>query len=163
MNQGVTGSKLWVLALVLIAAVSMIAVGAYGQAISGDLVGTVFDKSGAVIPNATVTAVNVATNVKTTTTTTASGEYRFGNLLVGKYDMTVSATGFTSTALRGLPIELNKTATANITLEIGQVATTVEVSGAAPLIDTTTAQVETSYEAKQLQDLPAASTGLAES
>ncbi|HKN35832.1 MAG TPA: carboxypeptidase regulatory-like domain-containing protein [Terriglobales bacterium] len=160
MNQGVTGSKLWVLALVLIAAVSMIAVGAYGQAISGDLVGTVFDKSGAVIPNATVTAVNVATNVKTTTTTTASGEYRFGNLLVGKYDMTVSATGFTSTALRGLPIELNKTATANITLEIGQVATTVEVSGAAPLIDTTTAQVETSYEAKQLQDLPAASTGL---
>jgi carboxypeptidase family protein len=160
MNQGVIGSKLGVVALVLIAALSMGAVCAFGQAISGDLVGTVFDKSGAVIPNATVTAVNVATNVKTTTTTTASGEYRFANLLVGNYDLTVAASGFTTTAVRRLAVELNKTATANITLEIGQVATTVEVSGAAPLIDTTTAQVETTYEPRQAQDIPAATVGL---
>src|SRR5690349_18668413 len=53
---------------------------AFGQAISGDLVGTVTDKSGAVVPNATVTATNEATNVKASTTTNSSGEYRFSNL-----------------------------------------------------------------------------------
>ena len=132
----------------------------WGQAISGDLVGTVYDKSGAVIPNAGVTAVNVATNVKTTTTTQTSGEYRFTNLLVGKYDVTVAASGFSAATMRSVAIELNKTATANFTLEVGQLATTLEVSGSLPLIDTTTAQVETVYESKQVQDLPSASIGL---
>jgi hypothetical protein len=153
----ILGYKLWILVLIGIA---MIPAGALGQAISGDLVGTVYDASHAVIPNATVVVVNEATNAKASTVTNPSGEYRFTNLLVGKYDLIVSAAGFGGTTLRAVPVELNKTATANVSLEVGKLATTLEVTGSAPLIDTTTAQVETTYETKQVQDLPSASIGL---
>src|SRR2546425_1259907 len=152
-------SNFFALALALLVAVALIPMSAFGQAISGDLVGTVSDKSGALIPNATVTATNEATNVKSTTTTNANGEYRFGNLLVGTYDIAAEAKGFSTTTLKGFAVELNKTATARITMDVGQVATTVEVTAGAPAIDTTTAQIETTYEAKQLQDLPTANAG----
>jgi len=78
MNRSILGHNLWI--LVLLAAVVLAPTGFLGQAISGDLVGTVYDASGAVIPNATVVAANQATNVKATTTTNPSGQYRFGNL-----------------------------------------------------------------------------------
>ena len=133
---------------------------AFGQAISGDLVGTVVDKSGAVVANATVDAVNADTNIKTSTTTSTGGEYRFTNLLVGTYDITATAKGFGSKTLKGFVVELNKTATARIVMDVGQVATTVEVTDTAPAIDTTTAQVATTYDIKQAQDLPTASLGL---
>jgi len=158
MNRSILGHNLWI--LVLLAAVVLAPTGFLGQAISGDLVGTVYDASGAVIPNATVVAANQATNVKATTTTNPSGQYRFGNLPVGKYDIKVSAAGFSTATMQAVSVDLNRTATVNISLEVGKLTTTLEVSGAAPLIDTTTAQVETTYEAKQLQDLPAASIGL---
>ena len=95
---------------------------AVGQAISGDLVGTVTDKSGALVASATVDAVNEATNVKTSTTTNSSGEFRFTNLLVGSYDITATAKGFGSKTLKGFVVELNKTATARITMDVGQVS-----------------------------------------
>src|SRR5256712_368730 len=125
-------SNFFALALALLVAVALIPMSAFGQAISGDLVGTVSDKSGALIPNATVTATNEATNVKSTTTTNANGEYRFGNLLVGTYDIAAEAKGFSTTTLKGFAVELNKTATARIAMDVGQVATTVEVTAGAP-------------------------------
>jgi len=132
-----------------------------GQAISGDLVGTVTDNSGAAVTGATVVAVNTATNVKSTTTTNATGEYRFTNLLIGTYDITASAKGFSNTTLTGVTVALNKTVSANFNMQVGGVSTTVEVNGsAAPLIDTTTAQIQSTYDSAQLQDLPAASVGL---
>ena len=57
----------------------------FGQAISGDLLGVVKDSSGALVPNATVEATNIATGVKATQHTNAQGEYRFVNLLAGHY------------------------------------------------------------------------------
>jgi hypothetical protein len=159
MNQSIPGYKLWILVVLLIGA-ALLPSGVFGQAISGDVVGTVYDASGAVVPHATVVAINEATNVKSATATNPSGEYRFSNLPVGKYDITVSATGFGATTLRSVAVELNKTATANLSLDVGKLATTLEVSGAAPLIDTTTAQMETTYETKQMQDLPSAAIGL---
>jgi len=59
----------------------------HAQAISGDLVGTVTDASGAVVPNATVTATNVATGVRATASSNASGIYRLSNLLPGNYNV----------------------------------------------------------------------------
>src|SRR5207302_112695 len=129
------------------------------QAISGNLVGTVFDPSGAVVPNAEVEAVNVATGVKTVTNTTSSGGYRFNNLPVGTYTVGVKAQGFASTG-KQVTLELNQTGTLNFSLTPGAVSTTVEVSGAPPLIDTTTAQIQSNYEQKETQDLPTASVGL---
>ena len=133
---------------------------AVGQAVSGDLVGLVVDKTGAVVPNAAITVVNEATNVKASTTTNAGGEYRFSNLPIGIYDVTASATGFGAETLKGVTIDLNKANNARITLGLGEVATTVDVTDVAPAIDTTTAQVSTTYDTKQTQDLPTASVGL---
>jgi hypothetical protein len=130
----------------------------WGQATSGDLVGTVVDNTGALVPNAKVTATNVATNVSTSTTTNANGEYRFGNLQVGTYNVRADAQGFAPKSVQVL-VELNKTATGRIGLEVGPASTTVEVTGAAPAIDTTTAQLETTYDLRQAADLPIAGTG----
>src|SRR5579862_6617798 len=87
----------------------------YGQAISGDLVGAITDTSGAIVANADVRATNVNTGVTSSTKTNASGEYRFSNLPVGSYDISVSAGGLNG-ALRGMSVILNQTATANLTL-----------------------------------------------
>ncbi len=142
------------LALVVLASVS-----AFSQATSGDLIGTVQDKSGAVVPNATVVATNEATNVKTTATTNASGEYRLANLLPGSYSLNVTAKGFGASTVKGVVVELNRTVTQRVTVDVGQVATTVEVNEGAPPIDTTTAQIQTTYDLKQSADLPVAAAG----
>ena len=62
----------------------------WGQVADGNIVGTVVDPAGAVVPNANVELTNVETGVKRTTMTDAEGGYRFGNLLVGTYTVTVS-------------------------------------------------------------------------
>lgn len=132
---------------------------AFGQQTSGDLVGSVLDPTGAAIPNATVVATNDATGVSTTTATTSAGQYHFVNLPVGTYTVTVTASGFTKAQLKAVSVTLNQTATANATLQVGQVATAVEVTTSAPNIDTTTAQVQNTFETKEMMDLPIASQG----
>ena len=87
----------------------------FAQTIDGNLVGTVVDPSGATVPNATVEITNTATGIKTTTKTGTDGLYRFNNLPVGKYDINVMASGFATSGLKNVAVELNKTATANIT------------------------------------------------
>jgi hypothetical protein len=125
------------------------------QAISGDVTGTVLDASGAGIPGATVAAVNTATGVRTPAQANDNGVYRFNNLLVGTYTITASAQGFSSSKLENVEVILNNVITANLTLAVGGTATTVEVSAGAAQIDTTTAQLQTTFDTKQVQELPA--------
>jgi len=129
------------------------------QVISGDMVGTVLDKTGAAIAGANVEATNVNTGVKTQTKAGANGEYRFSNLPVGAYNVSGSAPSFSTTTINNFRVELNKISTLQITLEVQGAVTSVEVSGAPPALDTTTAQVQSTFEAKQAEDLPIASTG----
>src|SRR4051812_15868127 len=129
------------------------------QAISGDLTGTILDPSGAGVPNAKVDAVNTATNVTQSTTTNANGEYRISNLQPGNYSVNVTAPSFAAGQLRNVQVNLNQIATANVTLAVGTTTTTMEVTEAGAVIDTTTAQVQNSYGAKESQDLPITSTG----
>src|SRR5580698_1597614 len=88
----------------------------FAQANSGDLTGTVFDTSGAAIPNATVVALDDSTGVKTTAQTNAGGVYRFTNLPVDRYTLTASASGFSTDTLKNVDVTLNNTITANLTL-----------------------------------------------
>ncbi len=129
---------------------------AFAQTTSGDLVGTVLDPSGAGVPNANVEATNVETNVKATSTTNARGEYRFSNLLIGRYDLAANATGFSPASLKGVQIQLNTTQTANLNLQVGTTTTTVEVQEAGATIDTTTSQLQNSFDSRQILDLPQA-------
>jgi hypothetical protein len=131
---------------------------AFGQASDGNLVGIVSDPSGAAVPNATVTIKNLATNVEASVKTAESGEYRFNNLPVGQYQLKAQAPGFTAAAVGNLTIELNKTATVNLNLALGTVASTVEVAAAAATLDTTTAQVGATFE--QLAAIEVPSSGL---
>src|SRR5262245_1334573 len=83
----------------------------FSQAMDGNLVGLVIDASGAGVPEADVSVVNIDTGVKFVGKTDSSGAYRFGNLLVGRYDLTASATGFTTASFKQIAVELNKTTT----------------------------------------------------
>lgn len=118
----------------------------YGQATDGNITGAVYDSTGAAIAGAGLELLNVATGVKAAASTDAQGVYRFGNVLVGRYTITVSAAGFTSASLKDVTVELNRTTTANVTLNVGNVSTAVEVTESAALIDSTTAQVTNTYE-----------------
>jgi carboxypeptidase family protein len=100
---------------------SFLAPRAQGQAISGDLTGTVTDISGAVVPNATVTATNSATDVKSSVRANSAGLYRIPNLLPGNYTVSADSPGSTHFELRGVPIQLNQAATVNITISLAEV------------------------------------------
>ena len=132
--------------------------GAYGQAISGDLVGTVVDSSGAAVAGATVNATNLATGVVTNTATNGTGGYHLENLPVGNYRITVTAGGFRP-IVQQVEVVLNKTGTLNATLTPGATSETIEVSGVAAVIDTTTAQLQSTYNDRLSQDLGIAAAG----
>ena len=134
------------------------AVLAFGQAIDGNIIGTVTDSQGAAVVGAEVTATNAETNASVSMKTGSSGEYRFEHLLAGTYRIAVKMTGF-KTVSENVVVELNKTGTRNITLTPGATTETVEVSGIPPVIDTTTAQLQTTFDKRELQDLPVTSTG----
>ena len=147
-------SELLLTALALFSSVAL-----FAQSNSGDVTGTVVDASGAAIQNSTVTATNEATDVKTTAKANGEGTYRFSNLPVGSYTITGAASGFASAGLSHIAVDLNKTITANITLTVGSTSTSVEVNAASAVIDTTTAQLESTFSATQIVNLPTASTG----
>jgi carboxypeptidase family protein len=126
----------------------------FGQATDGNLVGAVVDASGGMVPSASIVIANVATGVKTEAKTGADGGYRFNNIPVGRYNLTATASGFATATVNNLSVGLNQTLTANVTLQVGSVSATVEVSEAATAIDTTTAQVGSSFEASQIVNLP---------
>ena len=154
-------SKLRVFAFAL-ALLSLMALGsglAFGQAVSGNVVGTVTDSSGAAVVNADATATNVATGVAVTAKTGSTGEYRFDNLPAGSYRIAVKSSGFRTTTVN-VEILLNQTGTANVTLSPGASTETIEVSGEAPIIDTSTAQLQNTYQEKQLLDLPTTGLGV---
>ncbi|MEP6717257.1 MAG: carboxypeptidase regulatory-like domain-containing protein, partial [Terriglobia bacterium] len=134
---------------------------ALSQVSTGTLVGTVLDATGAVVPNAKVVATNVATGVTASTVATGVGDYRIGGLIAGAYSATASATGFTGSTLQGLTIDANKTVTANFSLAVGAVSTTVEVTTeSAAIIDTTTATIQTTFDTQMVRDLPVSGIGL---
>ena len=128
------------------------------QVINAELVGTVQDQTKALVPNADVTAKNEATGVVYTGKTNSTGEYRIANLPTGVYDVTASAAGFTASKLTGLKLDVNKVSTANLTVEVAGVGSTVEVSTIASVaIDTTTSQLQTTFATHELADLPTSS------
>ncbi len=132
---------------------------AQAQVISGDLVGTILDKSGAAVPNASVTALNADTGVKYTATANATGEYRFGNLPVGYYNVSATAASFATTTVNRFHVELNKTTTLQITLEVTGTTTSIEVVGGVTALDTTTSQLSTTFEGAAASSTALASSG----
>lgn len=132
---------------------------ARAQVISGNIAGTVVDKTGAVVANATVTVTNIATGFSKTLTTNENGEVLFVNLPTGAYTVSASAPGFAKTEVANFPVQLNKTNSVKVALEVKAATEVVEVSGAAPPIDTTTPQVGNTFDSQLAADLPVTSSG----
>jgi hypothetical protein len=120
----------------------------------GTILGTITDASGAVIPGATVTVANTATNVASTVTTNSEGSYFVPNLIVGGYSVTVTQEGFKKAVRSGIALEVDQKAEINLALETGAVSEVVEVTGQVPLVDTTTATFGKVIENRRVQDLP---------
>jgi len=95
---------------------------------SGLVLGTVTDKAGAVVPDATAALLNTATNETKTTTTVAAGEYTFANVPPGTYTLKISKTGFATTTFANIKVDVTKTYTYNATLEVSSGKEVIEVS-----------------------------------
>ncbi len=127
---------------------------AYAQTVTGTITGLVTDQSGAVIPGATVVARNVDTGVDSPTSTDAAGLYRIGFLPIGRYQVTVEAKGFGTQTVPPFSLEAVQTASFNIKLTAGTVSTTVEVSDAAPILNTNDPTLGSTFTANTIQNFP---------
>src|SRR6266436_6708832 len=120
----------------------------------GEITGEVKDQSGAVAPNASVTATNTATNAARTTRSNEAGIYSFPALLPGPYQVKVEAPGFQPMVRSNIELQVQQTARIDFTLAVGQITQTVEVSGTAALLTTESATVGTVIEQKSIVELP---------
>jgi outer membrane receptor protein involved in Fe transport len=125
-----------------------------GQAVTGTLLGTVLDPTGAVVPNANVTLSNEGTGVSNHMVTSAQGFYTFPTLDPGTYSVTVSATGFKTTMAKGNLVQVEQSTRVDVTLSAGAVNQQVTVSGQNPLVETTTSDLGTVIDAQQINNLP---------
>ena len=128
------------------------------QVVSGDLVGTITDQRGGVVANAGVQAIQAATGVKSAVRSNPSGDYRFTDLPAGGYSLNVTAEGFRPAAVKSVAINVSRTATVNVILQVGPVNSSLEVIDATASIDTTTATIGTTFDAQEL-DIPVTSIG----
>jgi hypothetical protein len=127
------------------------------QAVSGTIVGTVVDKSGAVVANAPVTIVLTGQNGEHASVTNESGNFTEPNLPPGTYTVTVAAPGFEKMAHENIVVETNTTARVDFSLTAGSSSQTVTVTAAPPLLQTDRADISTNLGQREIQDLPLSS------
>ncbi len=145
--------------LPLLAAVCLMgsAGAAFGQAVYGSIFGTVTDATGAVIPNATITVTDEGKGTSVTLTSNASGEFTAEHLIPDTYDIKVTAPNFNGYEAKGIPVNADSAAKIEAALTVGGTGETVEVSAdAIPLLKTDRADVSTTFQSRQIEDLPIA-------
>lgn len=121
---------------------------------SSGLEGTVFDPTGAIVPNASVTLHEVSTGVEHTTTTSSAGIFRFTALPAATFTLTVKASGFETDTLNDISIQVAETRTLNITLKLGAATTSVDVTAQATAVDVATASVSGQVNETKVHELP---------
>lgn len=119
----------------------LVASGVWAQGERGALNGIITDQSGAVVPNAEVTALNLETNIETKATTTDAGVYRLPYLPAGKYKLLVKAAGFQTSVVNEVTLLVAQTLTVDVKMQPGQVADQVTVTATGPLLETGTAEI----------------------
>ena len=124
------------------------------QTSMGGVSGTVTDSTGAMVPGATVTLVNEATNVEVVRQTTGSGFFTFVNVRPGTYVLRIELSGFAKAEVAPFTVPVNQTVVQNVTLQIGQLTETTVVRGQSELLQTTSAELGTVVEERVIRDLP---------
>jgi hypothetical protein len=141
---------MFVLALLAVCFASAV----YGQAVNATVLGTVTDASGAIVPGAKVTVTDVNTSVSRSTETNGSGNYSFPDLAPGNYVVTVEITGFKKETRRGVDLLVNTSTRIDVQLQPGNVAESIEVTGAPPSLQTDRADTSSKIETVQTANLP---------
>ncbi len=120
---------------------------------AGDLSGIVTDSTGAAVPGATVTVLNIDTGVSKTFTTNAAGVYDTSSIVAGTYKLTFSRDGFTQLVRPSITVQVGPT-TVNATLAVGTVSTQVVVNTDVPLLNTESGAISTTLTAETISQLP---------
>jgi len=140
-------------ALVLLALAST-ARFATAQVLYGSLTGNVTDPAGAAVPGVQVEATNQGTNVKSETKTDDHGLYRFTDLQIGFYKVTVSAKSFRSVIEDNVQVSGSEIRRVDVQLQISQTASTIEVSADAVTLQTDKADIHTEISPQEVTELP---------
>ncbi len=127
---------------------------AAAQAVSGTILGTVTDATGAVVGGAKVTIKNVNTNVTVNTTTNDSGNYTMSQLAPGSYEVTIEKPGFQTVVQQNVTVTVALSTRVDATLQLGQVTQAVTVTEAPPTMQTDRAEVDTTLGGQQITQLP---------
>src|SRR3984957_11848194 len=147
-------SRGWSKPAYLLALLVLFTSAAFAQLTTADILGTVTDATGAVVPNATIVLTNVGTNEKRTTVSNSSGDYNFTLLPVGHYSVSVKAAGFQASVTNDLSVEAGDRARNDVHLQLGAESTVIEVPASTPLLQADSATVSSTVTAKAVQDLP---------
>jgi hypothetical protein len=129
----------------------------WSQEVTASITGTISDQSGAAVTGATVTATSQERGETFTGVTNDSGLYRIAQLPVGMYAIKVEKAGFALASYPPFVLTLNQVARIDVAMKVGKASETVEVTGAAPLMETETTQVDTVMNANTNDNLPLAS------
>jgi hypothetical protein len=129
---------------------------ALAQSTTGSISVTAQDEKQAVIAGANVTVRNVDTGITRTAQTNDEGRYRFVNLPVGSYQVTIEAANFARYVQTGIVLVVNQDAVIDATLKAGNVQETVTITENASVLNTTTAEVSTRFDERRLSELPIA-------
>ena len=130
---------------------------AWAQADTGQIEGVVRDEQGGVLPGVTVTLQHQATGVARTTVTEADGRYRFPALGPGRYTLKIELSGFATQEVRDIEITIGLALRHDVTLKLQSVAESITVTGEAPVVDTTKAEVSGVVTQRQIESLPISS------
>jgi outer membrane receptor protein involved in Fe transport len=137
-----------------VACVCLLAGTAYAQVILAAIRGKVTDEQGAVLPGATVTARQVATNTVKVVVTTELGQYYLPNLPAGEYEVTIELAGFGGVRRTGVVLQVGQEIGLDFKMALGTVQENVTVVGEAGLVETTRSAVATVIKKEQIDDLP---------
>ena len=149
-----TKEKFIILSLFALLSVALMHGTSFGQAVYGSVFGTVSDQAGAAVAKAKVTITNLGTNVSETTETNASGNYTVSRLIPGNYRVKVEAQGFKASVIDAVVVNVDTASKTDVALQAGAVSEEVTITAEAPLLKTDRAVVATTFESRQVTDLP---------
>ncbi len=127
---------------------------AHAQLTTADIVGTITDPTGAVIPNASIVVLNLDTHEQRSATSNSSGEYQVTLLPVGRYSVTVKVPNFKTATIASLSVEAGDRPRNDVQLTTGTANETVTVEASTPLLQTDNSTVSSTITAVAVQDLP---------
>lgn len=150
-NKCVVELRHWL--LVVLAAIALVSPKVGAQSTS-QITGTISDESGAVVGGAEISLENEGTGIRRQTQSNHDGSYLFPLLDPGRYRIVVRAEGFNPIAQSGLQLRVAQTATVNLTVRVGTVAETIEVTDTAPLLDTSSNAIGGVVTREKVANLP---------